>query len=444
MTIETQAALLLALAEGRFEDVIGTTENSEIDFKEGVYQTETPQQKWELAKDVASFANAQGGVIVLGYGTKRDPNLLADTAAKHRPVRKSLLTWDTYRKLLDSLIYPGIDHLDGQWFPPEPTEATGVFAILIPPLPEALKYVVVSQAGAEPNVPGAVGVPIRRGSDTIWMGRETLHNHIRQSRWLSEHGLQSTTSQGAGSSLTPEKAEKRTADVEQANDWSDVPFLALHAAPSPPMSRPDDFYAESGLRGLLGSPPSLRRHGFTIQPWTPVEVGPDGSLRSRGGRSSVWLTQEGFFTAAAVGTDDFLGWALNAKKGANDPLALNSHVITEYVLEFCRFVHNILMPRAPGSRWELCLSIAGFDRQGGVILLPSLTVSGAPFWRSLYMGAKRGPRTGSTSTCVASRGAAGADAYRLMVELYAFFATPPDEIPYVDNGMISEQAILNS
>lgn len=36
----------------------------------------------------------------------------------------------------------------------------------------------------------------------------------------------------------------------------------------------------------------------------------------------------------------------------------------------------------------------------------------------------------------------GGDAYRLMVELYALYAQPPELIPYVLNGEISEEAIV--
>lgn len=446
MAVETQSALLLALASSRFDQVLGTTENEEIDFKEGVYLLETRKQRWELAKDVASFANAQGGMIVVGYRTERHPNVLGDTAAEHRPVPKSLVNWDAYRMIIDNLVYPPVERLEAMWLPDDPSADVGVLAIVIPPQAESLKYFVVAEihTNDDPTLPGALGVPVRRGADTTWLGREAIHTYIREARWLGQHGPAISDRGVAGDNDTPAAsaiADQRVKDLEHLNEWRDVPFLALHAMPTPSMVRPDDFYSQSGLRGLLENPPALRPHGFSIQPWSDLELGDDGSLRSRGGRGSVWLAPNGVFTIAAIVTDDFLGWALNQRKAPDASMALNSHVTAEYVLEFCRFVHQALAPRAPGARWDLCISIEGFDRLGGVILLPGLSVAGAPFWRTMYQSRRFTARAASATECIRSTGSAGQDAYRLMVALHALFGAPPDGIPYVENSEVSERII---
>jgi len=60
----------------RGEPLVGTEESDQLDFKLAPYVLDAPHQKWELAKDVAAFANRRGGVIVIGYSdrtsTKRD------------------------------------------------------------------------------------------------------------------------------------------------------------------------------------------------------------------------------------------------------------------------------------------------------------------------------------------------------------------------------------
>jgi predicted HTH transcriptional regulator len=60
------AEVLKKLTAKQFDALIGTPEGAWLDAKESPYVLETPKQKLKLAKDVASLANAVGGIIVLG------------------------------------------------------------------------------------------------------------------------------------------------------------------------------------------------------------------------------------------------------------------------------------------------------------------------------------------------------------------------------------------
>ena len=70
MTVEE---ILRALESGNFESLIGLVENAETEAKGAPYQLSLGDaQKHELAKDVSALANADGGIILLGFRTAKD------------------------------------------------------------------------------------------------------------------------------------------------------------------------------------------------------------------------------------------------------------------------------------------------------------------------------------------------------------------------------------
>ena len=101
----------------------------------------------------------------------------------------------------------------------------------------------------------------------------------------------------------------------------------------------------------------------------------DGSLVRGTDRRVLWLSTAGFFSAAGRADDDFFGWYVNQGRQDGQSIALNPRIVTEFVLEFCRFVHFELKPRWEGP-WHLLIrdnyfcrvatiSFAGFGRPDG-------------------------------------------------------------------------------
>lgn len=71
--------VLEKLAAKDFEGLIGLWESVWLEAKESPYILDAPKQKLELAKDVSALANSIGGIIVLGFDTARDSDLLVTT-----------------------------------------------------------------------------------------------------------------------------------------------------------------------------------------------------------------------------------------------------------------------------------------------------------------------------------------------------------------------------
>jgi hypothetical protein len=71
MAADSRVQLVSYLAVQQPYEIVGTPESEWVDFKsvppEGPYDLSTDKGKFELAKDVAAFSNASGGLIVCGF-----------------------------------------------------------------------------------------------------------------------------------------------------------------------------------------------------------------------------------------------------------------------------------------------------------------------------------------------------------------------------------------
>ncbi len=431
MSVTNQTELLLALEREHFDTVLNTAESDYVDFKEAPYHLKSPNQKWELAKDVAAFANSQGGVIVMGYRTNRPQNALVDQAVQHRPIQKALINWDAYRQTIGAWVYPHIEGLTPLWFPADGAVDSGVFAIVIPPQLEATKYFVVRELDRpDGTFPGALGVPTRQGDVVSWIKPETVHHLIREALGVRRSGFTRAiaTDQAVLNQGQQDRVQARCLQVEDLAGWPNVPFIAFHSIPGEPIRRPNDFYAESGLRRELEHTEALRAAGFHIGTDAPVDIQIDGSLATAESRRALWLSPDGFFSAACRADEEFLGWYIN--QGGRRPIVINSRVLAEFTLEFTRFFHKRLKPLFAGP-WSLWLSLVGLDRDGGVVLGPEYG-----------RGACRGPLQPTSFLQVKSLASPGQDAYQLLVEFYALFGLPPDGIQFVEAGSVSESLLL--
>jgi hypothetical protein len=72
--------------------LLGLAECGWLDAKDGIYQLDDPAGAEELAKDVAAFANAKGGgLLLVGFSTRKEHD--GEVLDRVRPVPRAGWTW---------------------------------------------------------------------------------------------------------------------------------------------------------------------------------------------------------------------------------------------------------------------------------------------------------------------------------------------------------------
>ena len=161
---------------GRAPLLVGQREGPWLDVKEPPYPLHADAQKFELAKDVAAFANTgRDALIVLGLRTHADRN--GDVIATPRPFNLNAMDVEASRDVLRDRIVPAI--LDLEVGVVESQAGYGYGYIFIPSqAPETLPYLVAG-ALVGGSVAGAhVSIPYRAGEDTAFADAARVHSLI--------------------------------------------------------------------------------------------------------------------------------------------------------------------------------------------------------------------------------------------------------------------------
>jgi hypothetical protein len=87
----TVAEVLYFLGRGEFDEIIGTAEDEQLEFKGSPYYLASDAMKFELAKDVTALANSGGGLILLGFRTCKDPDYSFEFVDECRPIDRGLV-----------------------------------------------------------------------------------------------------------------------------------------------------------------------------------------------------------------------------------------------------------------------------------------------------------------------------------------------------------------
>lgn len=160
--------------------IVGQREGRWLDVKELPYLLGTEPQKFELAKDVAAFANTgRDALIILGLRSKPDRN--GDVIASPRPFDLDEMDVEATRAVLRDRIVPTV--LDVEVGVVEARAGFGYGWIFVPAQPpETLPYVVAG-ALVGGSVSGAhVAIPYRAGEDTVFADAARVHSLISAGR----------------------------------------------------------------------------------------------------------------------------------------------------------------------------------------------------------------------------------------------------------------------
>jgi hypothetical protein len=158
---------------GRADLLIGVRESSWLEAKSVTYPLSSQEEKIRLAQDVAKFANAEeGGLLVVGLRTRKGPQ--GDVIRGVSPIPLSRLNVRRYRAVIDRRVFPPVEGLQVEVVEMDPD--SGMLLVTVPPQPDELKPFLVHGAIVGDRADGAsISIVRRRGEDSIPVTAPGIH-----------------------------------------------------------------------------------------------------------------------------------------------------------------------------------------------------------------------------------------------------------------------------
>jgi hypothetical protein len=445
LTVEEVTGIL---SRGTFAELIATVEHVQFECKNGFYDTKTATSKVELAKDISALANSNGGYLLIGPATKKNPLHQGDEVISVSEFASSAFHPDTYRDILSAFIYPPITDLKIQWHPSSVDPAKGIASIYVPPKSANEKPFLVVQSELDSRVRGHLfGFFERVGDDALPTSVQILRDTMKDGKRYGDLERRMESLEGLLGKLvsnrsvkqnlvTSERLLQRAADAKIAAQLSDVPSFFLLAVPIQPVKLSGLYSSKSAEYKAISDPPEYRQHGFDLNPHTPVQyVRGELIRRVANGRKGLELWQDGTLIFVGRNDEHFLGWAVPLK-GEN--LYINNYVLTEVVSLFLALIIQIF--RSLQARPERVRVSFGFMRENA----KGATYELSQHPISLQTGSFEGQEVVADNKTFwidfdLQDAIPEVEALRLLREIYHWFGITDEQIPYVDSTSVPQR-----
>jgi hypothetical protein len=431
------------LSSGRFDDLLGCVEDSRLECKAAPYQLDQERQKMELAKDVSALANADGGILLIGAQTERNPTHFGDEIRHIGPFKQNLVDTAQYLNVLGEWIYPQIRGITAQWHRSASNDGTGIVSVKVPQAAsQEQPYLVGKVVEATGKVVGSYfGFFERVQSDAKPMSSQELRERLKDGfRYFSiderMRGVEESLAKLVGAAIqkanliSDQTVLERIAKARQTIGLNERPTIYLAAWPSQPVEFPTLFESRTTpLVQLLDNPPRLRSNGFDLNTDQLSEIVQGLLRRSSNPRLKLLeLWRDGVLISVAPGDEWLLCWGMDST--ASSGLIINNLALAEMTYLFSDLALKIFQYPVPKPlKLNICLGLA--------TMMPERQ----PF----YLSSKRPNRIfpdrgnaapGDSKTVKREFERASADAgfvtYNLLADLYAWFGFEADQMPYTN------------
>jgi hypothetical protein len=356
------------IAENDCNAFLDAVETEHLEFKSEPYQLDKNSQKLELAKDVSGLANAGGGLILLGFKTTKDANILGEMVMELRPIPFSCFSHDQYSGVINDWIYPA-PHFALTWLPSSSDHGFAVIDVSAGD-PDTVPHLTTSAViQGEKKSEIIFGYCERRRASVQSASVQQMHALIRSGKntreLFSQYALiQDTLKQMADLQVASSEAKNAAAqsaeqhgafkrDKQQAlaaANLESVPNLLLATFPSETVNMRGLFNpSESDLISVLSNRPTLKGNGWDLRMDRPLE-NIHGRLRRSliQGYKLFQLSREGVLLFLALGNDDFLAWNVGQKTGL--PLYIQPFVLAHVIYVFALVAKSVFQFAAPPPR----------------------------------------------------------------------------------------------
>ncbi|MEK6335916.1 MAG: ATP-binding protein [Acidobacteriota bacterium] len=351
------------IIKSEFDSLVGEIENEWFECKGQPYQVNTQTGKRELAKDVSSFANINGGYILIGLKTKSGPTHFGDEVEKLRPLDPGLVDTAQYRMIIRDWIYPEIDDLTVNWIALKDKTNKGIVVIKIPRQKQSSKPFLIrnvldekkrveiqfgfaqrsedsSQHLSVENLQRTLQAGLyyeRRVSERFDSLEALLNQSIEHSRGLqySRSLTENKTDFGKGMAESyPGQLSEIEMRIEVAlseSKLSQARVFILSVEPVPAGELKTIFQTSEGtVRKSLEDPPTLRQGGFALQTHEQARIIKGELIRVLNEKYKILdLYRDGTLIFAVSADSNFLAWA-----STGDDLRLNPVALIESVYNF--------------------------------------------------------------------------------------------------------------
>lgn len=436
------------LRSGDFSRLIGGIEHDHLECESAPYNLNEDRDKMELAKDVSALANADGGIVLIGIQTEREPLHQGDIIRRVGCFPQNRINFSQHQSVLGDWVLPSIPGLRFEWHPDAANRDEGIASIIVPR--EASRerpYIVTRVLESTGRIIGSyVGFFERTRDNVTPMKAAELRDRLKDGRRFVELDTRLGNIETMIGNLTAARTIQPPAftvdtvfrRVQQARrevGYEGKPALSLVAWPLQPIDFPNLFEShEAPVVRLLEHPPSLREAGFDFDTRRVSSI-VEGRLRRCliPDHKIVEVWRDGPLICVVPGDDWHLCWGMRSTEETG--LRINNLALAETVYLFCEWSLRIYKHAVPAP-----------ERFKVRLMLSDMTVNGRPCSLNPYRPndfnlnenrrAAPGPLPGQHVEIEVERESAdaGVMAYRLLSDLYAWFGFNSDEMPYVDRG----------
>jgi len=350
-----------------FDQLIGEVENIWFDCKSQPYQIELDSGKRELAKDISSFLNAQGGVILIGIKTKPSTIHFGDEIEEIRPFIQGLVNTSQYKDVIKSWIYPEADEIEVEWKPMKNDSKKGIVIIRMPAQKDAIKpFLITKTLDEKKRIEMFFGYAERKGDNSQPLSiidlQKTLRSGFNYENKIKERfdGMEAILKQSTTKELFDlEKKninDKVNARIEKTIEYDNMnqkKLIILSAYPKEVVSLKTIFSnVEGSIRESLEHPPVLRYAGWSLETLDQAKI-IKGEMISvaNGSRKIINLYRDATLVFAGLADAAFLSWG-----GSQNKLKIHSTALVEIVYNFVNF-YDLVLRDCQKMPQELCIRV---------------------------------------------------------------------------------------